>query len=411
MKKIIIITIILIICFLSNSVYALEFSGNLTYSSSYSPFSKDLSNSLKLEIKSFHSFTDQIFLEGDLVLRYTDRFLDQPLFIMPKEFYLSTYDLIPKVDAKAGILIESWGSSDMFSPLDNFNPSPFGISFTEISNKLGVWAINANYYIDNTTYLQLVYLPNFVPNHLNEEYEKQLYLGIFAPQFQEQGLEINSINLTHHIPDQPVWGVKIGKSFSSFDAYLSYYRGYYLNSYPQQVEPIINNSGMSLNVNLSHPKRDILGLEFQGDFPGIEGATLRGDIAYILPEAWMLQGKYLLKDPYFKITLGADYTTSSNLYLNLAYVYGLTYEEGTDCSSYLFLNANQELDYSKFTPQYIGGISLQDGSMLHSLGFNYNFSDNLSLSLSYLLVIGEKDSKFGQVKNNEGLFLIGEWSF
>jgi len=54
---------------------------------------------------------------------------------------------------------------------------------------------------------------------------------------------------------------------------------------------------------------------------------------------------------------------------------------------------------------------LQDGSMLHSLGFNYNFSDNLSLSLSYLLVIGEEDSKFGQVKNNEGLFLIGEWSF
>ncbi len=410
MKKNVLLLIALVY-FLSPSVYALDLSGSLTYSGNYNLFFNDLSNNLRLELNCLHNFTDKVFLEADLVLRYTDQSSSHSFILIPKEIYISTYDLIPQIDAKAGILIESWGSSDMFSPLDNFNPAPFGLSFTEMPSKLGVWAISATYYINDTTYFQSVYLPNFVPTLIGEEYEEQLYLGIFAPQFQEQGIEINSIDLIHYVPEKPAWGVKIGKSFSFFDAALSYYRGYYLNSYPQLVEPVIDSSGTSLKVELGHPERDILGLEFQGDFPGIEGATLRGDIAYIIPQPWSLQNEYLLKDPYFKIAIGADYTTSSNLYLNIGYIYGFTYEEGADCSSYLFLNAKQELRNSKFTPHYIGGVSLQDGSMLHSLGLDYNLTDNFSLSLSYLFIIGEEGSKFGQIKNNEGLFIVGEWSF
>jgi len=58
--------------------------------------------------------------------------------IIPKELYIGTYDLLPKLDINAGMLIVNWGSSDMLSPLDNFNPSPPLTSFSNFSNKNGV---------------------------------------------------------------------------------------------------------------------------------------------------------------------------------------------------------------------------------------------------------------------------------
>ncbi len=366
---------------------------------------------MNLDLNYMHTFTDEVFVEGDLIIRYSDKFSAHPFMIIPKEIYIGAYDLIPQLDLRVGLLTLTWGSSDMFSPLDNFNPLPPGISFTNRSGKSGVWAVDATYYFDDITYLQTIYLPQFEPSFMPEEYEKQLYLSMFSPQFEAQGIEINSINLTHNLPQKPVWGVKLGRSFTSFDAAISYYNGYYLNAYPETVEPVFEPSGMSLNLKLGYPKRNIFGFEFQGDFPGIEGATLRGDLAYIIPQLWEVQGEYLLKDPYLKVTIGVDYTTSFDLYLNIGYIWGFPFEEGNECSPYIFLNARQELKDSKFTPNYLGGISLRDWSMLNSVGVSYKFTDDLSVTLSYLFTIGDESSKLGQMKSAEGLYLVGEWSF
>ncbi|MBE9593246.1 MAG: hypothetical protein IMF19_07170, partial [Proteobacteria bacterium] len=271
--------------------------------------------------------------------------------------------------------------------------------------------VDATYYFNDITYLQTICLPHFVPSFISDEYEKQLYLSMFSPLFQAQGIEINSVNITHAFPENPVWGIKLGRSFTSFDAAISYYNGYYLNAYPKTMQPVPGPSGMTLDLELGYPKRDIFGLEFQGDFPGIAGATLRGDIAYIIPQPWEAQGEYVLKDPYLKAAIGADYTTSFDLYLNVGYIWGFAFEEGTECSPYIFLNARQELKDSKLTPNYMGGISLRDKSMVNSIGVNYNFTDDFSINLSYLFMIGEEGSKFGQMKSAEGVYLMGEWSF
>ncbi len=409
-KRNIFLAVFILLLFFTSVVFANDFSGNLTYSGNYNFTGKDLSNSLSLGLNYIHSFTNEVFVEGDLVIRYSDKSSTNPFMIIPKEIYIGTYDLIPQVDIRAGMLIVSWGSSDMFSPLDNFNPLPPGISFTDMSRKSGIWAVDATYYFNDITYLQAIYLPRFAPSFIHEEYEKQLYLSMFSPQFQAQGIEINSINLTHNIPQKQVWGVKLGRSFTSFDAAISYYNGYYLNAYPETVEPVPGPSGVSLNLGLGYPKRDIFGFEFQGDFPGIEGATLRGDIAYIIPQPWEVQGEYALKGPYLKVAIGADYTTSSDLYLNVGYIWGFAFEEGIECSPYVFLNAKQELKDSKFTPNYMGGISLRDGSMVNSIGVSYDFTDDFSVTFSYIFMIGDEGSKFGQMKSAEGLYLIGEWS-
>jgi len=402
---------ILIILLFSASVFAGDFSGSLTYSGQYSFTEYNLSNTLNLDLNYIHSLSDKIFVEGDLIIRYSNNSSTNSFMLIPKELYIGTYDLIPNLDLNAGRLIVSWGSSDMFSPLDNFNPSPPGISFTDMSRKNGVWAVDATYYLNDITYLQAIYLPNFTPSFIPEGYEEQLYLSMFSPEFQAQGIEINSVDITHTFPENPAWGIKLGRSFTSFDAAISYYNGYYFNAFPETVEPFPGPSGMTLNLGLGYPKKSVFGLEFQGDFPGIEGATLRGDLAYITPQPWQVQDEDILKNPYIKAIIGADYTTSFDLYLNAGFIWGFVSEEGDQCSPYISLNARKELKDSKLTPEYVGIISLKDGSMINSIGASYDFTDDFSITFSYVSVLGEQTSKLGQMGSAEGLYLVGEWSF
>jgi len=411
MKRNIFLVISIILLF-SASAYAINFSGNLTYSGGYNFTENNLSNTLNLDLSFIHTFTDEVFAEGNFLIKYTDSSLaDNPVMIIPNEFYVGAYDLIPQLDIKTGLLIVSWGSTDMFGPLDNFNPLPPGMSFTSMAQKNGVLAADATYYFNDITYLQAVVLPSFVPSFMPEEYEKQIYLSMFTPQFQAQGIEISSINITHNTPENPVWGIKLGRSFASFDAAVSYYNGYYLNAYPETFQPVPGVSGMTLNLGLGYPEKSVFGLEFQGDFPGIEGATLRGDLAYITPQPWQVQGEDILKDPYIKAVVGADYTTSFDLYLNAGFIWGFVSEEGDQCSPYIYLNAKKELEDSKLTPNYLGIISLHDGSMVNSVGASYGFTDNFSITLSYVSVLGEQTSKLGQMGSAEGLYLMGEWYF
>ncbi|GAI83826.1 unnamed protein product, partial [marine sediment metagenome] len=156
--------IILIILVYSASVYALDFSGNLIYSGQYDLSEQNLSNTLNLDLNYIHSFTDEVFVEGDLVIKYSDNSSTNPFMIIPKEIYIGTYDLVPQLDIKTGLLIVSWGSADMFSPLDNFNPLPPGMSFTSMAQKNGVLAADATYYFNDITYFQAIVLPSFVPS-------------------------------------------------------------------------------------------------------------------------------------------------------------------------------------------------------------------------------------------------------
>ena len=409
MKRNIFLVIFIILLF-SVSAFAGDFSGNLTYSGQYNLNEQNLNNALNLDLNFVHNFTDEVFAEGDLIIKYNDKSAN-PLMIFPEELYISAYELIPNSDLRAGKLIISWGSADMLSPLDNFNPLPPQMSFTSMAQKNGVLAADVTYYFNDITYLQAIALPSFVPAYMPEKYEEQMYLSIFAPQFQSQGIEIESVNITHALPEKPVWGIKLGRSFTSFDAAVSYYDGYYFNGYPETMEPVPDVSGMTLNLGLGYPEKSVFGFEFQGDFPGIEGATLRGDLAYIIPQPWQVQGEDILKDPYLKAVIGADYTTSFDLYLNASFIWGFVSEEGDQCSPYISLNARKELEDSKLTPDYLGIISLNDGSMINSIGATYDFTDDFSISFSYVSVLGEQTSKLGQMGSAEGLYLVGEWAF
>ncbi len=140
--------VIIIILISSVSAYATDFTGKLTYSGQYNLSTQSLNNTLDLNLNFAHNFTDDIFAEGNFIIKYNDKSVN-PLMVIPEELYIGAYELIPNSDLKAGKLIISWGSADMLSPLDNFNPLPPGMSFTGISQKMGVWAADLTYYFDD----------------------------------------------------------------------------------------------------------------------------------------------------------------------------------------------------------------------------------------------------------------------
>ena len=389
-------------------VWAFDTSLTLTYEGAYPLSQLRMNHTLNLEVDYFQEISDDIFLEGDLLIRTTNKEYAQPFIIGPNELYLSGYNVVDNLDLKAGKIITRWGAADLFSPLDNFNPAPPGVSLTKKQNKLGVLGISATYYLGNSTYLHGTLLPQIKSTPYPDQYLKESYLSSYCSQMPGTDLDLDQIKLTYQSAENIIWGLRLTHSFPSFDAGISYYRGYYLDPFPVSLT---NPSGSAMEITLGYPSKQVLGLEFQGDFPGIEGATLRGDLAYIIPESWSFQGEKILDQPYIQTVISADYTTDSNLYLNGGFFYGLPFERGNSSSSYIYLNASQEIDDCHFTPSYTGILSLKDMSMGNVIGLDYQISENVSASFSYVFLLGDSDSKLGILNRSTGLYLTLEWLF
>ncbi|HNR64922.1 MAG TPA: hypothetical protein PKJ95_01365 [Atribacterota bacterium] len=396
---------------ISRAALSFESSQKLFYQGSYSLQQQKINNTVTLKIDYMQEITNDLFFQGDLILRTSNKEYSKPFLIGPNEFYLSAYDVLENLDLKIGQIITRWGAADFFSPLDNFNPAPPELSLTGNQGKIGALGINATYYINSQTYLQAVLLPRLETSPYPDEYLEDSYLTQFKPLYQKQGIDIDAVELSYLPTKNMIWGVQLNHTFPTFDVGLSYYRGYYMDPFPANLDVAFKPTGNIMEVTLSYPARQVLGLEFQGDFPGIEGATLRGDLAYIIPEVWMFQGEKMLEKPYLQTIISADYTTDSNLYLNGGFIYGLPFERGTQCSPYLYLNAKKEITNSDFSPSYTAILSLKDMSMGNAIGIDYQISKNVLATLSYVFISGDVNSKLGILKPSQGFYFSLEWLF
>jgi len=393
-------------------LWALETSQKLLYQGSYFLEQGKIDHTITFQLDYWEEVANDLFLEGDLAVRITSNDYSKPLIAGPNELYLNAYNVLENLDLKAGKIITSWGAADLFSPLDNFNPMlPDLLSLINNQGKLGTLGINATYYINNLTYLQAVLLPQLKAIPYPDQYLKDTYLTLYGPIYQTQGINIDSLELSYQQPKDIIWGLRFNHTFPSFDAGVSYYHGYYLDPFPLSLDMSLHPSGNTLTIALGYPAKQVIGLEFQGDFPGIAGATLRGDLAYIIPEVWLCEGEKILEKPYLQAAISADYTTDADLYLNSGFFYGLPLEKGDDCSPYLYLHANQEISNSDFSPFYIGVLSLKDMSMGKVIGLDYQISENILASFSYVSLLGDSNSKLGVLKSAAGFYFSLEWLF
>ena len=406
-----VIFMVYIITVYTCTIFAFETSQQLQYEVSYNLSRDKLNHTLSLNIDYFQEISDDVFLEGDLVVRTSNKEYSQTFIVGLNEIYISAYNVVENLDLRAGKIITRWGSTDLFSPLDNFNPAPPELSLTRKQAKLGALGINASYYLGDLTYLQAVLIPQLKTTPYPDQYLKDSYLANYGSMFQAQGYNINHIELSYQSAENMIWGLRLNHSFSSFDAGISYYQGYYMDPFPASLSTTSDSDGTTMEITLGYPAKKVLGLEFQGDFPGIEGATLRGDLAYIIPESWSFQGEKILENPYIQAVIGADYTTGSNLYLNGGIIYGLPFERGNDSSLFLYLNARQEIENSDFAPFYVGILSLSDMSMGNAIGLDYQISKNVSASFSYVFLLGDSESKLGILGRSRGPYFSLEWLF
>ncbi len=406
-----VLLLILLLIIFSQPIWAMDTTQKIIYNSSYSLDNQKIDHTVTFKIDYLQEIINDIYLQGDLIIRATNKNYADPLIMGPNELYLNAYNIIENLDLRAGIIVTRWGAADFFSPLDNFNPSPPNLSLTSNTEKLGAMGINATYYLNDSTNLQAVLLPALKATPFPDQYLKDTYLAQYGPFYQKQGITISGVELSYQQPEELIWGLELSHTFPSFDIGLSYYHGYYTDPFPVNLDIAFNPAGNIMDLTLGYPAKQVWGLEFQGDFPGIEGATLRGDLAYIIPEKWSFQGVNILEKPYLKAVVSADYTTPSDIYLNGGFIYGLPFENQGQCSPYLYLHADKKLTNSNFTPQYTCVLSLKDMSMGNVLGLDYQISENVLASFSYVFVLGDTDSRLGILKPSEGFYFSLEWLF
>ena len=90
----IIIGAILLLSFISIPVSALEFSKNLSYQGSYTLGEQRFDHSITLKIDYFQEITQDLFFQGDLIIRSSNKEYSKPFIIGPNELFLASMMLL-----------------------------------------------------------------------------------------------------------------------------------------------------------------------------------------------------------------------------------------------------------------------------------------------------------------------------
>lgn len=410
-----------VVLFLGFLAQALEVQGDITTWGSYSFLEKDWDYGVVVDLSATIAFSDKYFGNADLLLKYQDENNIRPFRV--RELSLQGVQAPwETTDFRVGLLEVTWGASDVMSPVDILNPRPFSrdLSRATLSEKIPVPALDLEWYLGDTWSLEFLYQPRFVANFVPEFVERQFLVPSLLPfgVVPEQA----SVTIVKEEPPvslaSPIWALRVRGALGSFDVALSYIDGYFLSAYPKEtLITFLPEGSWDVRVRSGYPKRSVVGLEFQGTLSGIEGLTLRGDVAWVIPERWvnvvtLPQGERvqvpIFDVPYWKASLGVDYSWN-DLYVNVAYLLGNFWEEGESVSPYGYVHIDWQSDDGKWKPFVNWVTSFQDGSGVWVLGTEYKPRDNWNVTFSYTTSWGAPGSKLGNV--GEEVSLEVKYSF
>ncbi|MGQ9472710.1 MAG: DUF1302 family protein [Candidatus Caldatribacteriaceae bacterium] len=418
--NIVVLLVVGIFSFCCPFAFGGEWSGTITGKGSYQFENLDFDWGITLNTALVFELQEGYYLHGDFNLKYQDENNLRPFRL--NELYLQgSGEPWEEIDFKLGLFQLAWGASDFLSPLDVLNPRPFSLSVDSESfkDKIPVPGIDVEWYSSDSWSWEFFYQPYFVSNFIPSFVKENMLLGSLS-RFVSLP-EGTKIIVTEEKPEvnffSPIWALRTRGSVGNFDVALSFQSGYYLSSFPYQVMITTQGENAWVEALAGYPRRSILGFEFQGFIEGLEGVTVRGDLAWIFPERWtenifwkgeLLATVPVMEDPYWKASLGIDYT-HENFYLNVNYLLGNPWEEGESVSPYLYLVTNWESEEGKWKPFWNSILSLQDSSMVNIVGVEYKPKNNWTASLSYYWSSGMAESKLGNVA--DGVALEVKYSF
>ena len=377
--------------------------------------------------------------------------------------YIAIIDALPNLDIKIGRQIVVWGTADKFSPTNNINPDDLEDRplFTEpIGNQMVVVDYAP---LQDKLWFQGVYVPLFYPALLPPSASFALADPQspvdFANQSDDDKLEFLQGFITANqqfnprvrtnVQQPPInimngqAAFKVGSRIGPVDLSGSYYYGFFDIPIPFETESRnlgpLNEEGVDgywfeSDVTLVYPRMHVVGLDFSAQLPFLDDMGLWGEGALIIPQRGYdfrvelplrlditpddgvanpvseFTGPIVRPQPFFKATVGADYTIGKHVYLQAQYLRGFINDFGAgNIGNYLVAGTDliffgRHLIFRLFTVTEFPGVRSERPSLA--------LAPNLimvppwgyaTIELGGFAFFGRRDTFFGQAATGSSI--------
>jgi hypothetical protein len=413
----------------------------------------DIFSRLRLNAEAYISDNVTTYISGDFRLYgssdisgfndLSDPAAQYPTDAMLWEAYLDIYNLgIDGLDLRVGKQRIAWGTADKMNPTDNFNPDDFS-DFFEFGEHVPSLAVRATYNVSTQFAVEFVWLPSVKPILLPKDLsfsaaaEVENLLAPYKAQINQSPVPITITEPNIYVTTPPydlshsMQALKIKGTLAKIDYSVSYLHGYDDFPVPTSIELIPNQTDQTLlqpEVQTGFFEYHVLGFDFAGELSGIgwwaEGAVFLPtdgvDVIISIPdmlnpmEITHEEIELLNTDPYFKSTVGCDYTFSGGTYINFQYMHGLFPERGNEenINDYFLFKIEQKLSHDRIKLGLAGIYSVLDWD---DIGSNYAVVVNpeimwlpfgsVELSFGGLLIDSKGESFFSSFKDLDMLYM------
>jgi hypothetical protein len=165
---------------------------------------------------------------------------------------------------------------------------------------------------------------------------------------------------------------------------------------------------------VTYQRTDILGLEFETT---LSGFGVRGEAAWYDKESFLTSSLTSAANHTFSYIIGADYTTRSNIYLNLQFLHRHIFDYTPDIlyfekDTYSILG---EISRDLFS-QWIEGrlnysIFLNDNSWYLSPSIKHTWIPNLDIIVGANLFYGDDDTWLGRFNDDSQFFVDVSYNY
>jgi len=308
------------------------------------------------------------FTQDNKLMGLTDRTNVDPFRLESDAAYVDLLDIAKGLDMRIGRQIVQWGAADMINPTDNVCPDDLSdpLKFGKnIANQM----IKVDYSPWGSMTFTAIWVPVFRPAQLPVSVNAAMTdatneFPFASPQARARGENLRAIWLDNpdtydlRTPDVDVdvpdfsfdnsqVALKAEWEAGGWDMSLSYYKGF--DDMPVLIDvkstvDVMEGEKLGVNsaVKMAYPRMQVLGFDLSGQLPfldnmgfWVEGAVifpekklLSIDLTGVVPGAEVITSPVVDDNPFFKATVGADYTPISWMMLNVQYVRGFIDEFG-----------------------------------------------------------------------------------
>ncbi len=337
--------------------------------------------------------------------------IDESGLVRLREAFADLY--LGRTDFRLGKQRIAWGTADGVNPTDNLNPVDYDRPFEE-DNRLEVLALKVDHYWGDWT-LEFVWLPVFVP--AAQPAPGSRWYPPTTPPSLPPGLTLGELTFAPSV--LPVGelsnsetALKLARTAKGVDYSFSYFRGW--DDLPTMHTNIVMVAPGVVDVTITpvYHRLEVLG----ADFAATHGKFgFRGEAAWFLTED-RTRTDPEIKNPYYQLVLGADYTPGEKLYFGAQLVGEyVTPSAGTpgpdEGAAYAIMGELQYKPNFKWQWALDGVYNLTDTDFLLRPSVSWSPADGITLRAGLVILDGPAGTWFGQFAGNDYGFVELKMSF